>query len=120
MNKLILGKNIKAATKIEFQDANKTAAAEQSLEIFANLSKLFLTFKSTKASIAVFKISSIKTENIVAIIIKNSTVLQLKIKHHEIINKPHKTCIRKLSSVLKQYFIPAKAYLKLDKTFLEV
>ena len=95
-------KNINAATKIEFKDANKTDAAEQSLEIFASLLNLFLTFKSTIDSIEVFNNSSIKTEKIVEIIIIYSLRLHLKIEQINNINAPNRICIRKLRVVWKQ------------------
>ncbi len=91
-----------AATKIEFKDANKTDAAEQSLEILASLLKFFLTFKSTIDSIEVFNNSSIKTEKIVDIIIIYSFRLHLKNKEVIIINTPNEICILKFLVVLKQ------------------
>ena len=72
MNNFILGINMKPATKIELIAAKRTAPAEQSLEMRANLLNLFSTIKSTKDSIEVFNNSNINTDKIVEQIIKYS------------------------------------------------
>tara|TARA_Y100001978_G_scaffold130445_1_gene116629 strand:+ start:212 stop:487 length:276 start_codon:yes stop_codon:yes gene_type:complete len=77
---LILGRNIYAATNIELIEAINTDAAAQSLQIFANLLKLFPTTRSTRDSIEVFNISKIKTENIVATMTIFSKLFNLRSK----------------------------------------
>ncbi len=69
---MIFGKNKYTAIKIEFIAANKTDAAAQSLDIFANLLYFLPTTISTKDSIDVLSNSRIRTEIIVEIRIRNS------------------------------------------------
>ena len=90
-NILILGKNIYTATTIELIDAINTDAAEQSLQICANLLKFLPTIRSTNDSIEVFNISKIKTENMVAITtICSKLLIPSNTPKNNIVN-PHKT-----------------------------
>ena len=72
INSFILGKKIYTATKIEFKEANKTDAAEQSFATFAKRLNFLSTIRSTIDSMDVFKSSKSKTEIIVEMIIINS------------------------------------------------
>ena len=84
---LILGKNTYAAINIELIEAINTDAAEQSLQIFANLLHLLPTTRSTSDSIEVFNISKIKTEKTVARITIDSTPFNLSSRPKKIVIK---------------------------------
>ena len=66
-------------------EAINTAAAEQSLQIFASLLYFLPTTRSTSDSIEVFNISKIKTENTVASINIDSREFNLRSSPNKIV-----------------------------------